>query len=71
MGMPCLQEAASSFYHKCPQPIQFVRTETPRFREADRLKPEFGNVVTVLDVDMRRLRSLQAVEEEAEAGNPL
>jgi hypothetical protein len=52
------------------QAVYLVRAESVRFRKADRLKPELRNLVTVLDVDMRRLRSFHAVEEEAETVKP-
>jgi hypothetical protein len=42
-----------------------------RFRQADRIQPELGDLVAMLDMDVRRLRSFQAVKEEAESGKPV
>jgi hypothetical protein len=70
MGIPCLQKVGAAFYHQRSQAVQFVRTETAGFREVDRFEPKFRNVVTLLYVDMWRLRSFQAVKEEAESGSP-
>jgi hypothetical protein len=40
-------------------------TKSVRFRKANGLQPEFGDVIPVFDVNMWRLRSFQAVEEKA------
>jgi hypothetical protein len=39
------------------------------FRKTNWLQPELCHVVTVLNIDMRRLQSFKAVEKEAETGN--
>jgi hypothetical protein len=43
MGIPCLQEVGATLYHHRSQAVQFVRTETARFREADRFEPKLRN----------------------------
>src|ERR1700758_577740 len=45
-----------------------MRSETARFRKPHRLKPELGHAVTMLNMNVRRLRSLQAIEKEAISG---
>ena len=53
--------------HKHSQPVQFVRTKSVRLRNADGFEPELGNVVAMFNMNVRRLRSLEAVKEEAKA----
>lgn len=53
--------------HEGPQAVHLMSTESVGFREANRFEPKLGDLVTVLNVDMRWLGSFQAVEEEAEA----
>jgi hypothetical protein len=55
--------------HEGPNPIQLMGPETMGFGKTDWIKPEFGDVVAVLDVYMRWLRSFKTIEEETEAGN--
>jgi hypothetical protein len=44
-----------------------MRSKAAGLRKADRIQPELRQLVTVLDMNMRRLRTLKAVEEEAKA----
>jgi hypothetical protein len=56
--------------YKGSEPIEFMRAESTGFRDTDRLQPELCHVVTVLNVDVRRFRSFQAIEEEAKSRSP-
>jgi len=46
-----------------------MNTETARFRKRNWLQPKLGNLITMFDVNVRRLQSFEAVEEETEATN--
>jgi hypothetical protein len=70
VGIPCLQEFQAVLDNEEPYTIQLMNTETTRFRKPDRLQPKLGNAVAVLDVNVRRLRSFETVEEEAKSMNP-
>jgi hypothetical protein len=50
--------------HEQSQTIQFMNAETTRFCKTDRLQPKLGNIIAVFDMNVRRLRSFQTVEEE-------
>ena len=49
---------------------QFAAVEAVVGGQRDRIEPELGLVPACLDVDMRRLLPLIAVEEEPEASDP-
>src|SRR5262249_53594489 len=70
VGIPCLQKRQTMLDHKRSEPVYLMSAIAMRLREADRLEPKLGDIVTVLNVDMRRLGSFHAVEEEAESGYP-
>ena len=70
MGIPCLQEGQAMLDYKCPHSVYLMGPEAVGSRQADRIQPKLGDLVAVFDVDMRRLRPFQAVEEEAESSNP-
>jgi len=53
------------FDDKGSQSREFMRPEAPRASELDRIQPELRGGVAGFDVDVRRFRALQAIEEEA------
>src|SRR5687767_6974509 len=61
---PSLQEKVSVLHHDCTQLAQFVRPKAPGTGQRDGIEPELGVGVVALDVDVRRLVVLAAVEEE-------
>jgi hypothetical protein len=65
MGIPCLKKCRAMLDHQGPQPIELMGAEAPGLRETHWLQPELGHVIAVLNVNVRRLRSLQTVEKEA------
>jgi hypothetical protein len=69
VGIPCLQEIQAVLDHEEPHTIQLMNTETVGFRKANRLQPKLGNIVAMFDVNVRRLRSLKTVKEEAKTVN--
>jgi hypothetical protein len=46
-----------------------VSAKTSGFCKANRVQPELGDIITMLNVNVRRLQSFEAVEEEAKAGD--
>src|SRR5215470_1221787 len=68
VGIPCLEKRCAMFDHQSAQPIYLMRSEAARFRKAHRFKPELGHAITMLNMNVRWLRSLQAIEEEAIPG---
>jgi hypothetical protein len=70
MGIPCLQEIQAALDHQCTDAVQFVQSKSTRFGNGDRVQPELRDIVTMLDMDMRRLRSFETVEKESKSGNP-
>src|ERR1700734_222596 len=54
VDIPGLQKAEAVFDNKQSHTVELMNTETARFRKAYRFQPEFRNVITVLDVNMRR-----------------
>jgi hypothetical protein len=67
MGIPCLQEGYPMLDHDRPQAIEFMGAKTGRFRKIDGIEPKLHDAVAVLDLNVRRFRFFQAVEEETEA----
>src|SRR5208282_1036138 len=55
VDIPGLQKAQSVLDDEQPQAVQFMSAETARFRKAHRVQPKFGDVIAVLDTDVRRL----------------
>ena len=64
MDIPCLLKLASVLNHERAQAIEFMRTKTMRFSNADWIKPELSNIFAMLYMDMHRLRSLKAAKEK-------
>jgi hypothetical protein len=62
--MPCLQELLTVFQHLLLEPAKLTPAETARCCQGYRIEPELGQGPSLLDVDVRRLGSLIAVEEE-------
>jgi hypothetical protein len=58
------------FDHQRPQSSQFVGPEAARSCKAHWFEPELGDIVTALDVYMRRFRPFETVKEESIAFNP-
>jgi hypothetical protein len=58
------------FDHECSQAIQLMGSKAVRFSQTNRVKPELGNTIAVLDVNMRWFGCFKAVEEESKAKNP-
>jgi hypothetical protein len=52
------------------QPVQLMGSKPMGLCEPDGFKPELRDSVAMLDVNVRGLRSLKTVEEEAKAGGP-
>lgn len=50
--------------HLSLEPAQLTPAEATRRRQTYRIQPELGDCTRLLDVNVRRLRSLVAVEEE-------
>jgi hypothetical protein len=70
MGIPGLGESLAILDQERSQTIDLMRTKTMRLRKTNRLQPELRDAVTVFNIDVRRLGSLQAIKEEPEAGYP-
>jgi hypothetical protein len=68
MGIPRLQESQPMLDQDRPQPIEFLGSKAVRFREIDGTEPKHCEAVAMLDMDVRRLRSFQDVEEETKSG---
>jgi hypothetical protein len=51
--------------HKCPQAVQFMGSKAMRFSNANRIEPKLCDVVSMFNMDVRRLRPFETVEEEA------
>jgi hypothetical protein len=47
-----------------------MSSKTVGLRETNGIQPKLGNAVTMLNMDVRRLRSFKTVKEEAKAGDP-
>src|SRR6185436_5460852 len=58
MGMPCLQKRRAVLDDHHTNSVQLMRPETPGLGNANRLQPELRGVVSMFDMDVRRLRSL-------------
>jgi hypothetical protein len=52
------------------QPIELMGSKTMRLRETDGIQPKLGNTIAVFNMNVRRLRSFKAIEEEAKARKP-
>jgi len=50
--------------YKGPQTVEFVGSEAMRLGNADRVEPKLRDVVTMLNMDVWRLRSFETVEKE-------
>src|SRR5579871_763549 len=70
VGMPSLHKIHAVLDHQQTEPVQLVRAEPARFGNGNRLKPKLRDVVPVFYMDMWRLRSFHAVEEEPKSGYP-
>jgi len=67
--MPRLQKRHAMRNHERTDAVQLLRSKPARSSELHRIKPELRDAFAMLDMDMRRFRSFEAVKEEAEAGN--
>jgi hypothetical protein len=67
MAIPGLQESQPMLDHQRAQSIEFMGSEPRGLCEIDRTEPEFRDLMAMFDMDVRRLRLLKAVEEEAES----
>jgi hypothetical protein len=56
--------------HKRPQAIQLMRPKSMGFRDANGVEPELRDVIPVLDMNVRWLRSFETIEEEAKTRGP-
>jgi hypothetical protein len=61
LGIPGLHESCTILDYECPQTIQFMGPKAMGLGEIDWVQPKLGNVITVLDMDVRRPGSLEAV----------
>jgi hypothetical protein len=62
--IPSLQKNKSVFDHERLERGQFVTLKALGARKGDRLQPELGDTIALLDVNMRRFSALVAVEEK-------
>jgi hypothetical protein len=67
MRIPGLYESFVIFDQERPQTVDFRRPKAMRLGKTDRLQPKLRNVVAVFDIYVRRLGSVEAIEEEPEA----
>src|SRR3989442_14016828 len=65
MPMPSLQECRFMFGEQFLKPPQLLRREPEVPCEPDRLQPELGREIVTIDMDVRRLTLLVAVEVKA------
>src|ERR1700683_1166838 len=52
VDIPCLQEAYAVFDHEGQQTVKFVGSKTVGLHKVNRLQPELGNFITMLNVDV-------------------
>jgi hypothetical protein len=64
MLIPRLQKGHTVFDHQRPHAAQLVGAKTVRRRKTDGFKPEFSDIVAAFNMHMRRLRSLETIEEK-------
>jgi hypothetical protein len=67
MGIPGLHESCVIFDDERPQAVQLMGPKTMGLGEIDGVQPKLGNIIAMLDMDVRRLGSLEAVKEETKA----
>jgi hypothetical protein len=70
VGIPSLQKSQAVLDHERPQAVQLVRSKTVRLGNADWVEPKLCDVIAVLNMDVRWLRSFKAVKEKTKARNP-
>lgn len=66
VDIPGLHKRCAMLNHEC----SLMGSKAVRFSQTNRVKPELGNTIAVLDVNMRRFGCFKAVEEESKAKNP-
>jgi hypothetical protein len=69
MGIPGLYKSFAIFDQERPQTVDFRRAKAVRLGKTDRLQPKLRDVVAVFNIYVRRLGSIEAIEEEPEARN--
>jgi hypothetical protein len=67
MDIPGLHKSCTVLNYKCPQAVQFMGPKTMGLGEYDWVQPKLGNIITMLDMDVRRLGSFEAIKEESKA----
>jgi hypothetical protein len=70
MGIPGLYESFAIFDQERPQTVDFRRPKAMGLGKTDRLQPKLRDVVAVFNIYVRRLGSVEAIEEEPEARYP-
>jgi hypothetical protein len=70
MGIPRLHKNYAMLDHENAELVKFVQAEPAGLRNADWVQPELRDVVTLFYIDMRRLGTFLAVEEEPKAQEP-
>jgi hypothetical protein len=68
--MSCLRKLRPVMPDEPQYAREFVRAEAQVARQRDRLQPHLGRCFAAVDVDVRRLVRLVALEVEAEAFDP-
>src|SRR5271165_5251958 len=69
MPMPGLLECHAVFDDQGADAVQLVGPKAARTGELNRIEPKLGGALIAFDVNVRRLRSLEAVEEETKSGD--
>src|SRR5258708_534199 len=70
MGIPRLQKHCTIFDDQKPKSVQLVRSKAAGLGNTHRIEPELRDIVSMLNVNVRRLRSFQTIEKEPKAGGP-
>jgi hypothetical protein len=70
VGIPGLHKIEAMLDDEREQPVQLMGSKTMGLGEPDRFKPELRDSVAMFDMNVRRLRALETVEEETKAGGP-
>jgi hypothetical protein len=55
--MPCFQKQYAMLDYERPQAGYLMHAESMAFRQADRFEPKLRNIITMLNMNVRRLRS--------------
>src|ERR1700674_2128280 len=65
--IPGLQEGQAILHDEQSDLIELVRSKPMGLRDTNWVKPNLGDAVAMLDMNVRCLRSLSAIEEEAKS----